>query len=194
MRVIFLTLIALVLYGCASSSPGPEKQHYLLRADVEIADGLQQVPARVGIGRIVLADYLNQPGIVIVTESNTIRPARQHLWAEPLDAGLRAYMRDALTARAGYPVSPDSARRLSWKYRIDIGIDQLHGSLDGDVRLVAGWVIIETATDTELAQYRFDRTTQQQDDGYDSLVVAEETLLSQLADQIAGSMQSVITE
>jgi uncharacterized lipoprotein YmbA len=194
MRLLFLTFAACVIVGCASSSPGPEKQQYLLRADVTLPDGPQQVPARVGIGRVVLADYLDQPGIVVLTEGNKVRAARQHYWAEPLQMGINLYMRDALTARTGYTVSADTARRLNWQYRLDIGIDRLHGTLDGQVRLVAGWSIINTAMDTEIAQYRFDRSTQQQEDGYDSLVAAEVSLLAQLADEIAASLDPVLAE
>jgi uncharacterized lipoprotein YmbA len=191
MKQLLLVCAALILTACAGGSPAPDVNYYLLRSDVPVPQGRQEAPAKVGIGQVRLASYLNQNGIVIVTEGDKVRPARQHLWAEPLGEAVRLYLRDELSDRAGVFVSGDTSRRFYWDYRIDVTIDKLHGTLDGDVVIRAGWRILDTASDTELANHQFEAVTQQQEDGYQALIAAEKELLDQLSDAMAATVREL---
>jgi uncharacterized lipoprotein YmbA len=187
MRQLVIILGLFCLTACTGSSSVPRTHAYLLRADVQVADGEQTAPVNVGIGRVALASYLGQSGIVLQTGPDEVRAARQHIWAEPLDDAVRIYLRDAVSDGLGYPVSGDAARRQTWDYRIDVGIDQFHGSLDGDVVIDASWIIIDTATQQQLAKHRFKQTAAQSDDGYEALIAAKKSLLNELAGAIAAS-------
>jgi uncharacterized lipoprotein YmbA len=164
---------------------------YLLRADVELPQGEQLAPLDIGIARVGLAGYLGQAGVVLATDDGTVRAARQHIWAEPLDQAIRVYLRDAVSAELGYPISADTARRLSWDYRVDVRIDQLHGSLDGEVTLVALWSVMEANSQQELGNYRFESVQPQPETGYDSTVATQKLLLSDLAAEIAASLEQL---
>ncbi|MGI9290308.1 MAG: PqiC family protein [Gammaproteobacteria bacterium] len=188
----FVVITCLVLLiGCAGNKPAPESHIYLLRADNQLPDGVQTAPVDVGIGRVVLANYLGQSGIVLQTGPDEIRAARQHLWAEPLEASLRLYMRDAVSVELGYPVSGDSARRTNWDYRIDMVFDQLHGSLEGQVVIDASWVVLDGSSGKQLLQQRFRRSVKQSTDGYDALVTAQKDLLNDLAAAVATSFSNI---
>jgi uncharacterized lipoprotein YmbA len=194
MRQLFITFGMLFLVGCAGSSSVPQTHTYLLRADVPVISGEQVAPVSVGIGRVALADYLDQGGIVLQTGPDEVRVARQHIWAEPLGSAVRIYLRDAVSTDLGYPISGDSARRQTWAYRIDVGIDQLHGSLSGDVKIDASWVIIDVANQKELVRHRFQQQSAQADDGYESLVASKKDLLNSLAAAIAASFTALNTD
>ncbi len=184
-----LILTALILAGCTmGGSAVEEPSFYLLRADTRLPDAPQPAPVSVGIGRVSIADYLAQAGIVVATSGDRVRPAHLHLWAEPLDSAIRLFLRDAISAEAGYLISADTARRGSWDYRLDIRIDEWHGSLAGDVRIRASWTLINTANDHEVAGHRFERTAMQADDGYEALVATQKRLLADLAGGIAASL------
>ena len=47
-------------------------------------------------------------------------------------------------------------RVVSWNYRVDIRIDDWHGSLAGEARTLASWVMIDVANEHELSRYRFE--------------------------------------
>jgi uncharacterized lipoprotein YmbA len=184
----------LALAGCAGGSKAPEPVFYLLRADVNLPDGAENPPVRIGINRVSVADYLGEAGIVVGTSGGQVRAARQHLWAEPLDASIRLYLRDVISAELGYPVSADTGRRQAWEYRVDVHIDRWHGSLDGNVRLQASWALIDNAADDELARYRLEREGVLASDGYDALVRAQTGLLDELARAMAASVRDKIDE
>lgn len=192
MRILSLVLLApVLLIGCSGGSKKLEPTFYLLRAEARVPDGQQTPAILIGINRVSVADYLGQAGIVIATNGNQIRPAQQHLWAEPLDYSIRLFLRDAVSAELGYPVSADTGRRQSWDYRLDVRIDEWHSSLAGDARILASWSVIDVATDNELSRYRFERTGGLTSEGYDGLVTAQTALLQALAESVADSVRDL---
>lgn len=195
MRKLALLLLApLLLAGCSGGKKAPETTYYLLRAEAAVPGGLQDPLVPIGINRVSLADYLGQAGIVVSTGGDRLRSARQHLWAEPLDSSIRLFLRDAISSDLGYPISADLGRRQSWQYRVDVRIDEWHGSLAGDVRIVASWLLIDVSTDSELSRYRFEQTGALAADGYDALVAAQTRLLDAFAAQIADSLRELKAE
>lgn len=190
-RAMLLAFAGVYLLGCASEPEIPEVSYYLLRSDAPLSSGEQSSPATLGIGRVVAAEYLNQAGIVVITEDNKVRPARQHLWAEPLEWSIRTFLRDEIASRVDYPISGDPSRRLYWRHRIDIDIDRLDGTLDGQVTLVASWILLDATSQVELASYRFERNASTSRDGYDALVATQTALLSDLAKAIADSLKTL---
>ena len=107
MRMQVTALLLLVLWVAACVSAPPERTQYLLRYDTAPA-----VPAaspasgklKVGLGSVSVAAYLTQPGLALETAPNQLRSAQNHLWAEPLAAGLTLYLRAAIAARLGEAV------------------------------------------------------------------------------------------
>ena len=190
-------LSVLLLIGCSSAPP--ERSHYLLRdPDVAAAPAPTAVAGPkggiVGIGRVSIAPYLDRAELVVQTGSYEIRPARYHHWGEPLEDGIRHYLRSALTKRLGREVASDVLVRDTWAYRIDLTIETFHGTLSGDVELVAGIVIMRVAGNALLETRRVVLTDRQHSDGYAGLVDAHAALLDKLADEIADIFEAAVSD
>jgi uncharacterized lipoprotein YmbA len=189
MRRIVLACAAL-LVACAGSS-SPERTQYLLRAASTVQAGRIEAPVRVGVGRVVVAPYLDQAGIVIETAPGQVRVARQHQWAEPLQAGLRTLLRSEISNALGYEVSASGARSADWDYTVDVSVDRLHGAMSGVAVIDAGYRISgRDGADGEI-EFRFSRSTPLPREGYPGVVDAHVELARQLATAIAASLREL---
>jgi hypothetical protein len=185
MKASFIAL-TVFLVACAASTPPPTR--YLLPADVPEGTVRVDPPVRIGISKLVVAPYLSQRGLVVETEKRQIRAARQHQWAEPLAAGLRRQLRAQLSKALGFDVSADPTQRTRWDFVIDVSIERLHGTLDGDAVLVAHWRVTPTKARGDAASYRIARSQPLPRAGYGGLVDAEISLIDGLAGEIAASL------
>lgn len=177
-------LLASALLVACSGTP-VQTQYYLLRSDIE-QDSRDLAPSETfAMGRISLAPYLEQPGIVLETSAGEVRPAMHHQWAEPMVQGLEQFMRVEVSAAVGEDIFPSGFSKSDIIF--DIRIDQLHGTADGDALLVAYWWI--RRDDQLLASYQFSETRALSQDGYGALAHAEKLLLSGLAARIAESLR-----
>jgi len=180
-----LVILTVFAVGCASNAPEPT--YYLLRTDTP---GLiaETTPASTGIGTLTVASYIDAQGLVLESGNGEVRAARNHQWADPLRESLRSFLASEISVATGRTIGTDSYRESNWERRLDIHIDQLHGSVDGSARLVANWAVIDATNHTVLAEYSFSETEPLSADGYDALVRAEKKLLSRLADAIAATL------
>jgi uncharacterized lipoprotein YmbA len=190
-KLLVLLISAFLLAACGGGGPRPEPSIYLLRAQDRAPDGPQSSPISIGIGRVSVADYLAHDGIVVATEGDRVRISRQHLWAEPVDSSITLFLRDAVSAELGFPIDGDAAKRLTWRYRVDVRIDEWHGSLDGNGRILASWTVMSVADKKELGQYRLERTATMDRDGYDALLNMQTGLLQSLSAAIAESLRNL---
>ncbi len=182
--------LALCLVGCTSAPP--ERTYYLLRveppANLTAAD-----PLPIGLGRISLPPYLDRVGLVVQTDEHRVREARYHLWAEPLDEGAWFYLRDRISSELGRALDPGQDLGGRVRYRVDIRINEFHGTLDGQSRLIARWSVRDLEDDSVVESQRFSQTRRQAGDGYPGLVNAQLTLLDELARTIAQALRGLDT-
>jgi uncharacterized lipoprotein YmbA len=80
------------------------------------------------------------------------------------------------------------AERQSWQYRIDVRIDEWHGALTGEARIVAEWMLLDVTAGKILLTRRFERTGALTADGYEALVSEQTRLLDSLAADIAANL------
>jgi uncharacterized lipoprotein YmbA len=178
MKILAVVPFVLML-GCSSTPP--ERHFYLLRGEATDS-GVSPAPAKlVGIGRVTIAAYLDRAGVVVQTGSREIRPARFHEWGEPLDNGVRHYLRSELVDRLGYEVASDVLYRDAWDYRVDISIETLHGSLSDGAWINAGFVVSEVSGNQATVAGRVIEHERLTRDGYPGLIDAHTRLLDQLA-------------
>ena len=185
MRAIALASM-LLLVACGGAAPA--RTQYLLRAQAPEGTVRVDTPARVGLGRVVVAPYLDQAGVVMETAPNEVTPARHHSWAEPLDEGALVFLRAEISAALGEDVSFDPSDRSLWKYTVEVFIEQLHGTMTGQAVLVASYRITPRGAGSP-SGYRFSRSAPLANEGYSGLVDAEAGLLRDLAVAIAGSIR-----
>jgi uncharacterized lipoprotein YmbA len=75
---------------------------------------------------------------------------------------------------------------------LDIRIDQLHGTYDGQAKLVAYWWL--RRGNEVVSAYQFSEQRQLSADGYAALVSAQQALLSQLASEISATLVATSQE
>jgi uncharacterized lipoprotein YmbA len=187
-----LIAIALVAVSSCASSPAPTT-YYLLRDDPVESQGPIDARIRVGVGRVVMAPYLlGSTGIMIETEPGEVRPATYHQWAEPLDAGLRWFIRGLVTSKLGFQVGGGITDIRDWDYRVDVFVSRMHATMDGRAILEAIF-IVRSSESTEVGgapgEYRFAKSVALPQEGYAGVVEAQRMLTRELADLIASALR-----
>ncbi len=172
-----VSLLALLLSACASQSV-PEQHTYLLRVPPSWQVRLNAVT----VDKVSLPAYLQRREVVVLVSPREIRPARFHSWGEPLERGIQRYLALAIAGHLG-----DQAVASSQPLSVSVRIDELLGSLDGEVFMRASFTLDGSGPDSHRGQ--FEARVGQQADGYDSLVAAHTALLGQLAQTIAAEFQ-----
>ena len=187
---IFASLSFVWLF-VACGSPSPDPTLYLLRGEPTEGSAPIESSIRAGLGRIIVAPYLlASRGIVVETATGEIHAARQHQWAEPLQDGLRWYLRGRIGQALGHELGGGLTDVADWDYTIDVFIGRLHGTMSGTALLEAVYMI-RSKSPRALYDFRFGKTEQLEEDGYPALVAAERRLLDGLADSIAGSLRGI---
>ena len=180
-----------LLAACSTTSPEPT--FYLMRGEASGTSGGLNGPIRVGLGRLIVAPYLlSSPGIVVETAPGEVRPANQHRWAEPLDAGLRWFLRAEIARAFGDEIGGGLVDFNDWDYTIDVYVARLHGTMSGTALLEGAYVIRPTSESEKLREYRFSKSQPLSDEGYAALVAAEQSLASDLGASIAEALRELI--
>ena len=177
-----LTLIAIslgLLLSACSSKPKPTRS-YLLRSSNSMETRELSVAEALSLRSLKVANYIDQPGLVLEQADGTIHTARNHIWAEPLRHSLRQFLCSEISAQAGYDVL--DSNQSSKDKQLDIMVTRLHGDAGGNAVLSAHWTI---STGTRVRNFQFANTTPLEGTGYDALVAAQKKLLTDLAGAIA---------
>ena len=119
--------------------------------------------------------------MLLETANGDLRPARFHLWAEPLRDGAKTFLMSAISSASGYDILPWQLNKAATRF--DIRIDQLHGTHDGTAKLVAHWWLYNGESVGEMFQYAGTRALAT--DGYGALAAAQQSLLLEMAGVIA---------
>ncbi|MCP4188197.1 MAG: membrane integrity-associated transporter subunit PqiC [Gammaproteobacteria bacterium] len=182
MRFFLLLSIALLLAGCASKPV--EHFTYLLRSDQARESGKIEHDSPFFLGKLTIANYLDQPGLVVATGNGRVRAARHHQWAEPLGLSLRRFLSIEISVARDKHIAPHPSSKESVG-SIDISIDQLHSNESGEAILLAFWQFIWA---DQTYSFRFSESLPLQQDGYDALVAAQTKLLKRFAADVAKSL------
>ena len=187
MRVLGLLLLSL-LGGCASQPV--ETSNYLMRSGQELVSRQLDPSREYALGNVVIASYIDQPGLVMETEDGEIRAAKHHQWAEPVyDVVYNQLSVEISRARGEDILSRELVRA---PVVLDIQIDQLHGTNRGTARLVAHWWLRREGSLVSAHQFAEEQALAT--DGYNALVAAEAALLTRLAEAIAASLPAAASE
>jgi len=191
MNAVRIVAVACCALSVSCAAKAPTRVQYLLRAEPSPRSVRVEAPIHVGLGSVTIAPYLRQPGLVVATEDGQVRAANGHLWAEPLDAGLRSYLRAEISDKLGYDISASGVDRSGWDYTIDVYVDRLHGTMSGTAILDASYQITPRAGAKKVADYRFSHAAGLPREGYSGLVSAETHLVAELAAAIVGSLRAL---
>ena len=171
----------MLLSGCASNPV--DLQYYLLHSpDQQSASPTGQASKQIRFEQLRLPDYLKQRGLAMQTGPATVYFSSQHVWAEPLNAGLLQSLTDTLWQQEQLQVLPNNIYKERQIPRVDLQIDDFIATYTSDVLLKGHyWVHYP---DGKSNVYRFDFRAALQRDGFEHTVVKMRELISQLAADI----------
>ena len=145
MRLLLILATTLLISAC--STQPISRSTYLLRSDHGLKTRALQATSELYLGEVMVASYLDQPGLVLEGVSNTIHTAKYHRWAEPLRTSLRQFLSTEISAGLGADIAISRMGRADLG-RIDVKIDQLHGDMEGNAVLVAYWSLTQDGKTT----------------------------------------------
>lgn len=181
-----MSLCILLTVSCTSS--GPATSYYSLFASKSIERvHLNSSEISIGVGPILLPEYLENPAVVSLSRSQIVRVSGYHAWAGDLkDAMSRVIAQEVSTA-----LSADKVWAFPWdnrvrpQYQIRIVFEEFSGIRGGQVSLRAKWSLLNQRGDTVLlfATEQFSSNTSSE--SVDTYVAELNQLLNQFSLRVA---------
>lgn len=190
MKKIIIACLILSLYACGSKPP-PETQYFVLTPTASTVS-TSDIDAKnsVVLESIRLAEFLDQPGIVLQTDTHQIKVAHYHRWAEPLKRNMHRYIMETLNNKfPGHIVQSDiNLNEIATEQSLQIIVNQFNGTTEGTAIFSGGWILSDVKTKTILKNETFHYEATLVNDGYAELVNQLATLLEQLCSEISQSI------
>ncbi len=179
-----LLALAAALALAACSTP---EVYYRLSADGPAPSNTSGFA--LGVGPVVLPDYIDRGELVFQSEANRFEVPYEHRWAGSLRETTTRVLGTNLARRLGtgnlhlYPWDPGTPLR----YQVRVEVRQFHAVSGGDAILQCTWRIEDKQSDKVVLRQAGNFTEPVRGNGYEAVVAAESRLLSQLAAAIAAS-------
>ena len=198
---IILFCLTFVVSGC-SNAPKPETQYFVLTPDTQSISvakpgTLQNGPKKVIVlESIKLAEFLDQPGIVLQTNVHQIDVAHYHRWGEPLKRSLHRYILEMLTAQLPQhtPLNDSNYNPTTPYQYLDITVNQFNGTTDGFALLSSQWILKHSDSKTFVVNEPFSYQALLTNSGYPELVNQLANLLEDLCNDIASLLKASVEE
>jgi uncharacterized lipoprotein YmbA len=194
-----LTLLVVVWAGCAAFFPPVEDPTRFYVLGMEAYTPVSEVSAEavvVGLGRVRVARYLEDPGIAVRRDGNRIAYSQRHRWAEGLEHGLTRLLtenlhEEAVVARvAPHPVQ----RRPLPDYDLNVSVSRADGVISPETGphavFRAAWEL-RAGVDSEViasGQVRADRLPWNGED-FEQLVASLSEGMAELTQQVARALE-----
>ncbi len=194
LRVVTGMLCAALLFaaGCCRS---PVARFYMLNA---LTDAATERPDRavengiaVGLGPILLPEYLDRPQIVTRVSPNEVKFAELHRWAEPLKDDFSSHLARTLSILLGtdrvalYPWTNSTPVEL----QVKISVLRFDGQLGQDVVLKTTWAVFGEDPANPLVSREFTVREAVDAKGYEGLVEAHSRAVAGLGREIAEAVR-----
>lgn len=182
LKTAAVALFAAILAGCA-----PTRSFYVLTAEGPAPSGGGR---SIGVGPIVMAEYIDRPNLVLQDAPNRLAVAEDHRWA----GNLGDCIERVTAANLGRRLGSGNVRVYPWERDEDItrqvtlDIRQFHGGADGFAVIEAGWRVYLLPERRLKASHTFVDRERLAGDGYQELVAAQSRLLARLAADIAAGL------
>ena len=189
MKSLFMLPILISLLALSACATQTTKTLYYTLPIVKATAMEPQPTKQLILAPIELADFLQQPGIVLQLDDISIHAAQHHQWADSLSSQLKRSLRDHLQAESTqYRVmSSTIAAKSASAYILQIAFDQFQGRFDGQAVVSGQWQLL-TSQGELVKMERFTLTEALPAEGYPALVrtlaSTIETLSSSIAKQL----------
>lgn len=189
-----VVFVVIFIVGCTSAST--TLTYYVLHA----VNASQAKPSKeftyLKLEHFVMPEYLKQRGLVYQTSETNIHISTTHLWAEPVDLGIKKTLKQALSHRGVY-LSDNEQYHASNTTHVALHINDFISRFDGEVLLSGEFIVLRSASDanpTVSSVTPFDIRVPLQHDGFSASINAMRVSLTQLASQIAGDVKVLSNE
>lgn len=185
-------ILILMLCGCVTS-PERTQQVYLLNSDVPIMDGSDEnVASIVVIDKILLAEYLMRPNLVMQVDGNQLYYSDMDLWAENLQTSIHRTLLAWLNeyAKDTRFVAYNSPEAAAGQKHLVVSIEHFMPTDKGTV-ISNGqyWLIEKGQPSNQVSQQRFALTSTLSQEGYSHSVTQLAKQLTQLSAQIVADVE-----
>ncbi len=181
-----LVLSILLITSCMSS--GPATSYYSLFANKDIAQfGLGANDISIGIGPIVLPEYIENPAVVSLSKTQQVRISGYHAWA----GGLKEAMSRVLAQDLSSSLSLDQVWAFPWDnrvrptYQIRVVFEEFSGIRGSQVYLRAKWTLLNQRGDKILISNMEELSTGSPSDTVSAYVSSLNLLLGQFSERLA---------
>jgi uncharacterized lipoprotein YmbA len=196
------SLLSLGVVLCTACAAAPKQvQHYVLETTAQTSaqtsvqtSGKTAVPDKVNaalvvVGPVDLAEYLDQPSLVMQQGGHTFHVAQYHVWAEDLSRALtRALVHDLDQQASPYRFEDRADQHSETAARqIRLRIDQFHPTDQNQVVLAGQYWIYQKKQ--LLARRSFALQGDLQENGYPHAVARMRQIVRQLAAQLADALR-----
>ncbi|AUC87853.1 hypothetical protein CW735_06315 [Alteromonas sp. MB-3u-76] len=186
-RFALATILVLFISGCAGSNPS--LSYYLLHSAVP--SKAQNTTAysdtnntNLVFNKVTLPDYLKHRGLVYQVSDTNLHISATHLWAEPVEEGLRKSLSDHLALKN---ISLTSAKNplegnLS---TLNLYVSDFISTYKGNVVLKGDFVITDMHSNVHRESFLIE--TELENDGFSASITAMRHALVELASKVADS-------
>ena len=188
-----VTVLVVILGLSACSSSGPKTQYYSLFPGASSEKNSLKEDLSVGVGPVILPEFLDNSAIVSVFNQNQVRVSGYHAWAGDLDTAIARVMTDHIASATGlnnisaFPW--DSRAKPAYQIRIDI--EDFSGELGGEVSLKAKWTLIDQEQRRIVATGREALTENTASNAYPDYVKSLNSLLIDFSNVIIGKLSEL---
>jgi uncharacterized lipoprotein YmbA len=193
-RNIWLFLI-LFIVGC-SGSPKIETQLYLLtptthKSSTDISkQQTQNAKNIIVLESIKLAEFLDQPGIVLQTDKHQIQVAHYHRWAEPLSQNIHRFILETLSSQStkySFQKQTKFAKEVSHLV-LSLEVNQFNGTSEGVAMLSGHWELKDSKLNKLIMTKSFYFEEPMTESGYPELVNQLALMLDKICVNILASI------
>ena len=178
----------LTALGCARSQPS---RFFMLHSQPgPVGETGERKVRSLGILPVRFPQYLDRPQIVTRTSRNEVRLAEFDRWAEPLKTNFTQVLGENLARLLrsdGIVVFPVQ-KSVEVQTLLSLEVLQFDGSLGGECRLIARWIVYGRDGKTPLTTGRSDLVERVDSSTYDALVSAQSRAVGVLSRDIAQSL------
>lgn len=177
--IIIAAATSILLSGCGLNQPTPEMKYHLLdHKDKALNHRLPDT--KIAINKVVLADYLTQPNLVMRVSENKLDVASYHSWAEPMGDAIQRILIDELNqAELGYGFM----KRCKGCAEINVFVDHFYPDQNGSVVLTGRFTFEQSGHEPVVEYFAF--SEEQVGAGYSESVKVMNTLLLKLNNKIS---------
>ncbi|MEY3394860.1 MAG: hypothetical protein RL346_1096 [Verrucomicrobiota bacterium] len=179
-RICMVFIPILMLLGCGTSTP----TFYTLSA---MGSGPTGGGLGIGVGPVILAEYLNRQNLMVKTSENQIEASANHLWA----GDLRHSVSRVISVNLGSELNTGNVRSYPWRgdgeidYQVTMDIHEFVAANDGYAHLHASWRVFAmperrlVSSETFVAREPVKETT------FEAMIAAQSRLLARFSNVIA---------